>query len=89
MRIVLQLQAVNWKQFVINLLAGVHHLFSSPNDALGVGFMPQNFRYSFQLSIKTFLHAYNAPNVCALVFANMAEIACKMGHFGSEEQFYI
>jgi hypothetical protein len=71
------------------LLAGVRHPFSSPNDALGVGFMPQNFTYSFHLSIKTFLHTYNAPNVCALAFANMAEIACKMGHFGSEEQFNI
>jgi len=51
--------------------------------------MHQNFAYSFQLSIKKFLHAYNAPNVCALAFANMVEIACKMGHFGSEEQFNI
>jgi hypothetical protein len=41
--------------------------------------MPRNFTYSFQLSIKTFLHAYNAPNVCALAFANMAEIAVKWG----------
>jgi len=49
--------------------------------------MPRNF---IQLSIKTFLHAYNAPNVYALAFANMAEIACKMGHFVvSEEQFNI
>jgi len=71
------------------LLAGVRHPFSSPNDALGVRIMPQNFTYSFQLSIKTFLPAYYAPNVCALVFANMAEIACKMGHFVSEEQFNI
>jgi hypothetical protein len=71
------------------LLAGVRHPFSSPNDALGVGIMPRNFTYSFQLSIKTFVHAYNAPNVCALAFANMAEIACKMGHFVSEEQFNI
>jgi hypothetical protein len=51
--------------------------------------MPQNFTYSFQLSNKTFLHAYNAPNVSALAFAIMAEIACKMGHFVSEEQFSI
>ena len=53
--------------------------------------MPRNFTYSFQLSIKTFLHAYNAPNLCALAFANMAEIeiACKMGHFVSAEQFNI
>ena len=51
--------------------------------------MPQNFTYSFQLSIKTFLPAYYAPNVCALAFTNMAEIACKMGHFASEEQFNI
>jgi hypothetical protein len=72
------------------LLAGVRHPFSSPNDiALGVGIKPQNFTYSFQLSIKTFVHAYNAPNVCVLAFANMAEIACKMGHFVSEEQFNI
>jgi hypothetical protein len=49
--------------------------------------MPQNFTYSFQLSIKKNLHAY--PNVCALAFANMAEIACKMGHFVREEQFNI
>jgi len=55
----------------------------------GSRIMPRNFTYSFQLSIKTFLHAYDAPNVCALVFANMAEIACKMGHFVSEEQFNI
>jgi hypothetical protein len=71
------------------LFAGARHPFSSPNDALGVGIMPQNFTYSFQLSIKTFLHAYNAPNICALAFANVAEIACRMGHFGSEEQFNI
>jgi hypothetical protein len=71
------------------LLAGVRHPFSSPNDALGVGIMPRNFTYSFQLSIKTFLHAYNAPNVCALAFANKAEIVSKMGHFVSEEQFNI
>jgi len=51
--------------------------------------MPRNVTYSFQLSIKTFSHAYNAQNVCALAFANMAEIACKMGHFVSEEQFNI
>jgi hypothetical protein len=51
--------------------------------------MPQNYTYSFQLSIKTFLNAYDAPNVCALTFANMDEIACKMGHFVSEEQFNI
>jgi hypothetical protein len=63
------------------------HPFSSPNNTLGVGIMPQNFTYSFQLSIKTFLHADNAPNVCALAFANMAEIACKMGHFGREAIF--
>jgi len=69
------------------LLAGVCNPFSSPNDALGVRIMPRNF---IQLSIKTFLHAYNAPNVYALAFANMAEIACKMGHFVvSEEQFNI
>ena len=30
--------------------------FSSPNDALGVQTMPQNFTYLFQLCIKTFLH---------------------------------
>jgi hypothetical protein len=71
------------------LLAGVRHPFSSPNDALGVGIMPQNFTYSFQLSIETFLHAYNALDVCALAFPNVAEIACKMGHFVSEEQFNI
>jgi hypothetical protein len=29
------------------------------------------------------------PQIYALAFANMAEIACKMGHFGSEEQFNI
>jgi hypothetical protein len=53
--------------------------FSSPNDALGVGIMPRNFTYSFQLSIKTFLHTYDALNVCALAFANMAEIAVTWG----------
>jgi hypothetical protein len=53
------------------------------NAAPSVGIMPRNFTYSFQLSIKTFLHAYDAPNVCALAFANMAVIAC------SEEQFNI
>jgi hypothetical protein len=79
MRIVSQLQAVNWYQFASNLLAGVRHPFSSPNDALCAGIMPRNFTYSFQLSIKTFLHAYNAPNVCALAFSNMAEIAVKWG----------
>jgi hypothetical protein len=51
--------------------------------------MPRNFTYSFQLSIKKKKHAYNAPNVCALAFSNMAEIACKMGHFVNEEQFNI
>jgi hypothetical protein len=79
MRIVSQLEAVNWEQFASNLLADVRHPFSSPNDVLGVGIMPRNFTYSFQLSIKTFLHAYNAPNVCYLVFANMAEITVKWG----------
>jgi hypothetical protein len=41
--------------------------------------MPQNFIYSFQLKFKTFLHTYDAPNVCALAFANMAEIAVTWG----------
>ena len=63
--------------------------FSSPNDALGVQTMPRNFTYLFQLCIKIFLHAYNAPNVCALAFAKMAEIACKTRHFGSAKQFYV
>ena len=54
MRIVSQLQAVNWEQFASNLLAGVRHPFSSPNDALGEGIMPRNCTYLFQLSIKTF-----------------------------------
>jgi hypothetical protein len=71
------------------LLAGVRHPFSSPNNALGVGIMPQNFTYSIQLSFKTFLHAYNAPNVCAVAFAKKPEIACKMGHFVSQEQFNV
>ena len=61
MRIVSQLQAVNWYHFASNLLAGVRHPFHSPNDVLCVGIMPRNFTYSFQLSIKTFLHAYDAP----------------------------
>ncbi len=35
--------------------------FSSPNNALGIGILPQNFTSSFQLSIKTFLHTWHAP----------------------------
>ncbi len=63
--------------------------FSSPNDALGIQTMPWNFTYLFQLCIKTFFHTWNAPSVCALMFAKMAEIACKTRHFVSAKQFNV
>jgi hypothetical protein len=51
MNAVSQSHAVIRSQFASNLLASVRYPFSSPNNALGIGVVPQNFTNSFQLHL--------------------------------------
>jgi hypothetical protein len=72
------------------LLAFARYPFNSRNNALGIGIMPKNFTYSFQLCIKTFFtYILEMPHIHALAFAKMAEIACKTGHFAIATKFNV
>ncbi len=61
----------------------------SPKSPFRLGIMSQYLPDIFQTFMLTNWHTQKVPYACALDFANMAQIACKIGYFVSGQKYQL